>query len=136
MQSLIGNMASINRLKYSMRDDYVPVADVVRFFYLNSTEEVETMQGLLIEQLKELYATESQVIEALSNLADAPEGFSLNEGLEHHLHEIRGHAQRLECVLSAVGMPPGEMACEAGECHGCNESADQFYQPGAGVGRL
>jgi len=129
-------MASINRLKKKAKDNPAPVAGIVSFFYLDSALEVETMQGLLVEQLRVLYAAENQVMDALSNGMKVPDAFSLIQGLEHQLRDIREHGRRLERVLNAVGMSSAEIASEAVECHGCNESADQFIQPRAGLGRL
>ncbi len=59
---------------------------------------VETMQELLIDELKDLYSAEKQIVKALPKLAKAVSDDPLRKALESHLEETKGHVTRLERI--------------------------------------
>jgi ferritin-like metal-binding protein YciE len=64
---------------------------------------VETFEQLLIDELKDLYSAEKQIVHALPKLAKAASSTELNEALLSHLEETKGQVQRLEKIGEIVG---------------------------------
>jgi ferritin-like metal-binding protein YciE len=64
---------------------------------------VETMQELLIDELKDLYSAEKQIVRALPKLAKAATSPELKQALTNHLEETEGHVTRLEQIAEIVG---------------------------------
>jgi ferritin-like metal-binding protein YciE len=64
---------------------------------------VETMQELLIDELKDLYSAEKQIVRALPKLAKAASSPELQEALLDHLEETKAQVVRLEQIGEIVG---------------------------------
>jgi ferritin-like metal-binding protein YciE len=64
---------------------------------------VETMQELLIDELKDLYSAEKQIVRALPKLAKAASSPELQQALLNHLEETKGQVERLEKISEIVG---------------------------------
>jgi ferritin-like metal-binding protein YciE len=64
---------------------------------------VETLQELLIDELKDLYSAEKQIVRALPKLAKAASTPDLQQALLNHLQETRGQVARLEQIAEIVG---------------------------------
>ena len=64
---------------------------------------VETMQELLIDELKDLYSAEKQIVRALPKLAKAATSTELQEALVNHLVETKGQVARLEQIGEIIG---------------------------------
>ena len=64
---------------------------------------VETMQELLIDELKDLYSAEKQIVRALPKLAKAASSPELQEALLSHLEETKAQVVRLEQIGEIVG---------------------------------
>ena len=69
--------------------------------------ELTTPRDLLIEELKDLYSAENQLIKALPKMAKAASTPELKEAFETHLEETKVHAQRLEKIMSELDESPG-----------------------------
>lgn len=63
---------------------------------------VETMQELLIDELKDLYSAEKQIVRALPKLAKAATSPDLKQALTNHLKETEGQVTRLERIAEIV----------------------------------
>jgi ferritin-like metal-binding protein YciE len=63
---------------------------------------VETMQELLIDELKDLYSAEKQIVRALPKLAKAATSPDLKQALTNHLKETEGQVTRLEQIAGIV----------------------------------
>jgi ferritin-like metal-binding protein YciE len=61
------------------------------------------MQELLIDELKDLYSAEKQIVRALPKLAKAVSSPDLLEALLGHLEETKGQVVRLEKIGEIVG---------------------------------
>jgi ferritin-like metal-binding protein YciE len=70
-------------------------------------------QELFVEELKDLYNAEQQLIKALPKMAKAATARELKNGFTKHLAETRGHARRLEQVFKMIGEKPAGKTCEA-----------------------
>jgi ferritin-like metal-binding protein YciE len=64
---------------------------------------VETLQELLIDELKDLYSAEKQIVRALPKLAKAASTPDLQQALLNHLEETKGQVARLEQIAEIVG---------------------------------
>lgn len=64
---------------------------------------VDTLQELLIDELKDLYSAEKQIVRALPKLAKGATNEALSEALRTHLEETKGHVERLEQIAEIVG---------------------------------
>ena len=64
---------------------------------------IETMQELLIDELKDLYSAEKQIVKALPKLAKAASTPELQDALLNHLEETKGQIDRLEKIAELVG---------------------------------
>jgi ferritin-like metal-binding protein YciE len=80
--------------------------------------EEEMPQGLrelYIEELKDLYNAENQLVKALPKMAKAASSDELRQGFEDHLEQTKGHVQRLEKIFQALGESPKGKKCKAME---------------------
>lgn len=62
-----------------------------------------TLKELYLDELRDLYDAEQQLIRALPKMARASSSSDLRQGFEHHLEQTRGHARRLEQIFEALG---------------------------------
>jgi ferritin-like metal-binding protein YciE len=62
----------------------------------------QILQNLLVEQIKDLYDAEQQLVKALPKLAEAASSPDLKEALSSHLEETKSHVSRLEQVFSLL----------------------------------
>lgn len=72
----------------------------------------ETLDELLIEELRDLLDAEQQITKALPKLARAAESDELRSAFEMHLQETQGQIDRLEQVFSSLGHPARKKTCE------------------------
>ena len=62
--------------------------------------ELQTLKDLYLHELKDLFSAEQQLVKALPKMAKAASNKELAAGFQEHLEQTRGHAQRLEQILS------------------------------------
>jgi ferritin-like metal-binding protein YciE len=72
----------------------------------------ETLQELLVEQLRDLYDAEKQLVKALPKMAKAADNQELAATLRSHLSETETHVTRLEEVFGIVGAPAKGKTCK------------------------
>jgi ferritin-like metal-binding protein YciE len=66
-----------------------------------SLMQLETLKDLYIHELNDLYSAEQQLLKALPKMAKAARNKELAAGFQEHLEQTKGHAQRLEQILSS-----------------------------------
>jgi ferritin-like metal-binding protein YciE len=59
-----------------------------------------SLRELLVDQLKDLYSAESQLVKALPKMVKGASAAALKEAIENHLEETQGHVKRLEQIAS------------------------------------
>lgn len=64
---------------------------------------VATLEELLVDELKDLYSAEKQIIRALPKIIKAVSTPELQEGLTNHLEETKGQVMRLEKIGELLG---------------------------------
>src|SRR5215471_11711706 len=70
-----------------------------------------SLQELYVEQLRDLYSAENQLVKALPKTAKAAQSLTLRQGFEHHLDQTKGHVDRLEQIFSALDETPKGRKC-------------------------
>ena len=71
-----------------------------------------TLQEKLVDEIRDLYHAEKQLIKALPKMAKAASNDDLRDGFETHLGETREHVTRLEEVFEALGEKVRAKACK------------------------
>ena len=61
-----------------------------------------TMHDAFVEELRDTYDAEKQLIKALPKLAKAASSADLRAAFESHLEETRGNVERLEQVFESL----------------------------------
>jgi ferritin-like metal-binding protein YciE len=77
--------------------------------------EMSNLQDLLVENLKDLYSAETQMLKALPKVAKKVENEQLRQALTMHVKETEQQVKRLEQVLSQMGEKPGGKKCHGME---------------------
>jgi ferritin-like metal-binding protein YciE len=73
------------------------------------------LNDLFVEQLRDLYDAENQLIKALPKMAEAANSEELRAGLEGHLEQTKGHAQRIEAIFEGLGEKAKAKKCKGME---------------------
>lgn len=77
--------------------------------------KMETLKDLFIDQLKDTYSAEQQLVKALPKMAKAATEPALKEGFTQHLEQTKEHVNRLEQVFAEVGVKPRSKTCQVME---------------------
>lgn len=71
----------------------------------------EGLKELYIDELKDLYSAENQLLKALPKMAKAASSDELRQGFEDHLQQTRGHVERLEQIFESLDESPKGKKC-------------------------
>jgi ferritin-like metal-binding protein YciE len=77
--------------------------------------EHQALKELYIDELKDIYNAENQLVKALPKMAKAATSGELRTGFEEHLEQTRGHVQRLEQIFKDLGEKPSGKKCKGME---------------------
>lgn len=75
-------------------------------------KNVKSMEDLFLEEIRDLYDAEKQIIKALPKMAKATTSEELRTAFNEHLEQTRGHVDRLERIFSELQQKPGGVKCE------------------------
>lgn len=75
--------------------------------------KISHLRDLLIEELKDLYSAETQLVKGLPKMAKAASDEGLKEAFQQHLEETKVHVERLERVMDLLGSSPKGKSCPA-----------------------
>lgn len=70
------------------------------------------LRHLYVEELKDLYSAENQLVKALPKMAEASTSEELRAGFEEHLSQTKGHVARLEKIFKALEESPKGKKCK------------------------
>jgi ferritin-like metal-binding protein YciE len=70
------------------------------------------LKEIYVEELKDLYSAENQLVKALPKMAKAATSDDLRAGFEEHLQQTKGHVQRLEDIFKTLGENPKGKTCK------------------------
>jgi ferritin-like metal-binding protein YciE len=71
----------------------------------------EGLKELYVEELKDLYSAENQLVKALPKMAKAAASEELRQGFEEHLEQTKEHVARLEKIFQALDESPKGKKC-------------------------
>ena len=75
--------------------------------------KINTLEEAYVEQLRDLYSAENQLIKALPKMAKAANDPDLKQGFEEHLEQTKEHAARLEEIFEELDEKPTGKKCAA-----------------------
>ena|SRR5688572_18681741 len=88
--------------------------------------KITTLEGLLIDELQDIYSAENQLIKALPKLAEASESDDLRVAFNEHLKETRGHAAHIEEICEKLNAKAAGRKCLGME--GLIKEAEEFLK--------
>jgi ferritin-like metal-binding protein YciE len=75
--------------------------------------KLDTLKTLYINELRDLYNAENQLVKALPKMAKAASSEELQDAFEKHLEQTKTHVERLEEVFEEIGEKPKGKTCQA-----------------------
>jgi len=73
------------------------------------------LQKLYIDELRDLYSAENQLVKALPKMAKAASASGLRGGFEEHLEQTKEHVARLEKIFQDLDESPKGKTCKGME---------------------
>jgi ferritin-like metal-binding protein YciE len=74
---------------------------------------LDTLEKLYVNELKDLYSAEQQILKALPKMVKAAAHPELKQAFSTHLNQTEGHVERLERIFEDLGTSP-----RGKKCHG------------------
>jgi ferritin-like metal-binding protein YciE len=75
--------------------------------------KMDTLREMFVEELKDLYHAENQLLKALPKMAKAATSADLKRAFESHLKETKVHVERLEEVFASLDEAVKGKKCKA-----------------------
>ncbi len=75
--------------------------------------KLDNLRKLFVEELRDLYSAENQLVKALPKMAKGASSEELKQALEDHLEQTQGHVERLEEVFEQLDETPKGKTCKA-----------------------
>jgi len=73
------------------------------------------LRDVLIDELRDMYSAENQLVKALPKLAKGAKNWKLKQLFAAHLEETKGQVERLKLVFTALGEKPTGQHCNGME---------------------
>jgi ferritin-like metal-binding protein YciE len=77
--------------------------------------EIDSLRKLYVEELKDLYSAEKQILQALPRMAKKVKNAQLKAAFEEHVRQTEGQVERLDQIFEALGKSPRGKKCKAME---------------------
>ena len=78
-------------------------------------EDTNPLHELFVDELKDLYSAENQIVKALPKMAKNASNEQLRAAFEKHLEETRGHVARLEQIAESMDISLRGKKCKGAE---------------------
>ena len=75
--------------------------------------EHQSLKELYVDELKDIYSAENQLVKALPKMAKAAASADLKQGFQLHLAQTKEHAERIKTVCEALKVKPTGKKCMA-----------------------
>ena len=75
--------------------------------------KLDSLETLFVEELRDLYSAENQLVKALPKMAKRASSEELKEAFEEHLELTREHVERLDEIFENLGKPAKGKTCKA-----------------------
>jgi ferritin-like metal-binding protein YciE len=76
---------------------------------------LNTLHDLMIEELKDIYSAETQILKALPEMVKHATNADLKKAFEDHLTQTKGHVTRLDTIFGELKTDPKGTTCKAME---------------------
>ena len=90
---------------------------------------MESLNELLVEELKDIYSAEKQLVRALPKMAKKASSLELKTALQEHAEMTQRQVERLEDVFESLGKPAKAKTCKA--MQGLIEEANEIMSEDA-----
>ena len=77
--------------------------------------EIDSLRKLYVEELKDLYSAEKQILQALPRMAKKATNPQLKAGFEEHLRQTEEQVKRLDRIFEGLGKSPRGKKCKGME---------------------
>jgi len=77
--------------------------------------EMDSLRKLYVDELKDLYSAEKQILQALPRMAKKAKNAQLKQAFELHLQETQKQVERLDQVFELLGKSPRGKKCKGME---------------------
>ncbi|MEA2599806.1 MAG: hypothetical protein QOF89_798 [Acidobacteriota bacterium] len=77
--------------------------------------ELDSLQKLYVEELKDLYSAEKQILQALPRMAKKASNAQLKAAFQEHVQVTQGQLERLDQIFEGLGKSPRGKKCKAME---------------------
>ncbi|MEY2559969.1 MAG: hypothetical protein QOG51_384 [Verrucomicrobiota bacterium] len=74
---------------------------------------MDSLKDLYVDELKDLYNAENQLLKALPKMARKASAPELKRAFQEHLTQTEGHVNRLEKIFKGLGEKPTGKTCKA-----------------------
>jgi ferritin-like metal-binding protein YciE len=74
--------------------------------------KLESLRKLYLDELKDVYDAEHQILDALPKMADAASSPQLKNGFREHLEQTRQQVRRLEEIFGKLDEKPHRKTCK------------------------
>ena len=88
--------------------------------------KIDNLQKLFVDELKDVYDAEHQILDALPKMTEAASSQELKRAFAQHRAETQGQVRRLEQVFRGLGKEPERKACEG--MKGLLEEGKEFIE--------
>jgi ferritin-like metal-binding protein YciE len=75
--------------------------------------KLDTLKKLYVEELRDLYNAENQLLKALPKMAKGASSGELKQAFEDHLEQTKEHVERLDEIFERLGEKPTGKTCKA-----------------------
>src|SRR5579859_5295440 len=82
-------------------------------YHMEEWMKLESLRDLYVEQLRDLYSAETQLVDALPKMAQASSSAQLRTAFEQHLEQTKNHVKRLDQVFQGLNQKPTGKTCKA-----------------------
>src|SRR5688572_24042484 len=80
-----------------------------------TVKELTTLHDLFLDELKDLYSAEKQLLKALPRMIKKASSSELSDGLQKHLGQTQEHVKRLEQSFAELSVPARAKKCKGME---------------------
>jgi ferritin-like metal-binding protein YciE len=74
--------------------------------------KLDSLETLFVEELRDLYSAENQLVKALPKMAKRASSEELKQAFEEHLELTREHVERLDEIFENLGKPAKGKTCK------------------------
>src|SRR5438105_15821291 len=75
--------------------------------------KLESLEILYVEELRDIYNAENQLVNALPKMANAASSPELQQAFEDHLEQTKEHIERLDEIFEKLDKKPSGKTCYA-----------------------